>query len=213
MQDVLLLPKSVFSDPWNDKTGKKRIIYAPHHSIKGTNGTGIEFSTFLEYGESILELAKKYKERVTMAFKPHPNLYMKLVDIWGQQKTDGYYEEWQSLDNTQVEDGEYMGLFKYSDAIIHDCASFIVEYMYMDKPAMYLVSESNRIEDMFDFVQKAYMNYEHGRSLRDIDNFIVNVIYGIDKKRDERHAYIQSNLRTPNGKSACENIIDAIIGR
>lgn len=211
MQDILLQPKECFVDPWKDKTGKKRIIYAPHHSIKGTNGDGIEFATFLEFGESIMELANKYSDSITIAFKPHGTLYAKLIKAWGKEKTEAYYKKWGQMPNTQYEDGDYVSLFKYSDAIIHDCASFIIEYLYMDKPSMFLVSESNSIEDMFGFVQKGYMSYEHGKSLYDIEEFIKRVITGVDVKKEERHNCIQNELMPPGGKFASENIINEIL--
>ncbi len=211
MQDILLQPKENLVDPWKDKTGKKRIIYAPHHSIKGTNGDGIEFATFLEFGEPLLKFAKKYSDKISIAFKPHGTLYPKLVRLWGKDKTDAYYSEWAQMPNTQYEDGDYVSLFKYSDAIIHDCASFIIEYLYMDKPSMYLVSESNSIEDMFGFVQKGYMSYEHGQNINDIEGFIQRVVAGVDVKKDERHNCIMNELLPPYGKSSCENIINMIL--
>lgn len=212
MQDILMLPKSEFSDPWKDKSGKKRIIYAPHHSIKGTNGEGIEFATFLDYGEFILQLAKKYKDKITVAFKPHPHLYNKLIIIWGKERTNEYYNSWKNLDNTQLETGEYVNLFKYSDAIIHDSASFILEYLYMDKPAMYLVSESNSLDDMYDFVQKGFYCYEHGKNSDDIENFIKRVIEEKDVKVNKRQEYIRQYLLPPGGRTASENIINSILG-
>lgn len=212
MQDLLLQPKESFDDPWNDCTGKKRIIYAPHHSIKGTNGEGIEFATFLEYGEFILELAKKYADKITIAFKPHPNLYMKLLRIWGEEKTISYYKEWDVLQNTQIVTGDYVALFKYSDAIIHDCASFIVEYLYVNKPSMYLIAETNNIDDMFSFVKEGYFCYEHGKGNDDIEHFINNVISNIDLKKTIRSDYYFKQLIPPGGNTACTNIINSILG-
>jgi len=212
IQDLLYQPKESFSDPWKDKTGKKRIIYAPHHSFKGTNGSGIEFSTFLEFGESLLELAKKYEEQIAIAFKPHPNLYMKLLDIWGEEKTDNYYKTWEELPNTQLETGEYWGLFKYSDAIIHDSASFIVEYLYMDNPSMYLVAETNNFDDMFEFVRKGLKCYELGSCIGEIEGFINAVLLGNDRKKELRQQYLTTELSIPNGMTACDNIINSILG-
>lgn len=212
IQDMLLLSKENFSDPWRDKTEKKRIIYAPHHSIKGTNNGGIEYATFLEIGESVLDYAKKYHDKITIAFKPHPFLYVKLLEIWGKDRTDRYYQKWRELSNTQYENGEYFGLFKYSDAIIHDSASFIVEYLYIDKPSLFLVSESNSTNDMFDFVVEGYNCYEKGRKAEDVENFIKNVIDGTDVKKNERQEYISKQLAPIGGHSACENIINSILG-
>ena len=211
IQDTLLLPKENFEDPWKDKSGKKRIIYAPHHSFKGSNGDGIEFATFLDYGEDLLKLAQKYHDEITIAFKPHPFLYIKLLDLWGKEKTEAYYNAWKTLSNTQYVDGDYIGLFKYSDAIIHDSASFIVEYLYMDKPSMFLLSESNNIDDMFDYVKECFYSHEHGYNNNDIESFIQNVIKGTDSKYEQRHKCIIHNLMPPNGLSACTNIINAIL--
>ena len=206
-----LQPRESFDDPWIDKTGKKRIIYAPHHSFKGVNGDGIEFATFLDFGEAILAFAKKYQDKVTFAVKPHPFLYIRLLDIWGKEKTDAYYKQWQELPNTQFENEEYFGLFKYSDAIIHDCASFLVEYLYMDKPSLFLVADSNNIEDMFDFVKECFYSHEHGFSANDIEQFINNVIKGIDNKAEKRRECINKHLIPPHGNSACHNIVNSIL--
>lgn len=211
MQDILLSDKNNFVDPWKDRTGKKRIIYAPHHSIKGTNGEGVEFATFLDNGEAILEMAKKYSDKITVAFKPHGTLYPKLVKIWGKERADAYYKEWENLPNTQYEDGEYVGLFKYSDAIIHDCASFILEYLYMDKPSMYLVAKSNNIDEMFDYVKGGYDCYEHGHTIEDIESFLNRVIEDKDVKKIQRNYYLREQLLPPGGNSACANIINSIL--
>lgn len=214
MQDALLLSKDAFVDPWLDKTGKKRIIYAPHHSIKGTNGEGVELSTFLDFGEPILELVKKYSKDITVAFKPHPNLYNKLVAIWGQEKTDDYYNTWKNLPNTQLILGEYMGLFKYSDAIIHDSASFLLEYLYMNNPSMYLVKgeDSSITDGMYDYVKEAFNCYEKGHREDEIELFIENIIQGEDSKKNNRSAFVKEVLLPPGGKTACDNIIDSLLG-
>ena len=211
IQDELQLPPECFDDPWKDKTGKKRIIYAPHHSFKGVNGDGIEFATFLDYGEVMLELAKKYKDQITIAFKPHPYLYIRLLDVWGKERTDAYYNEWKNMPNAQFENGAYYGLFKYSDAIIHDCASFIVEYLYTDKPSMFLVAESNNIDDMFDYVKDCYYSHEHAYNSSEIESFINDVIIGEDKKKEQRRDCIKKHLMPQNGMSACDNIINCIL--
>lgn len=211
IQDILMQSKDHFDDPWKDKTNKKRIIYAPHHSIKGTNGDGIEFSTFLEFGEAILEYAKKYKDKITIAFKPHPNLYMKLIKIWGKERTDNYYNSWSQLPNTQLETGDYIGLFKYSDAIVHDSSSFLIEYLYMDNPSMYLLSESNNFEDLLDYARGALDCYEKGQSVEDVEKFIVDILHGNDQMRNNRRRYYDEYLMPPGSGNACENIIDAIL--
>lgn len=211
MQDRLCMPKNFYNDTWKDDKGRKRIIYAPHHSFKGSNTCGVEYATFLEYGEFILKMAKKYSDRVYFAFKPHPTLYPKLQKIWGKDRTDKYYKEWQKMENSQYSPGEYSGLFMHSDAMIHDCGSFQVEYLYTHNPVLYLVSEGHNTKDQNEFGKAAFEQHYKAYSTKDIEKFILNVINGIDERREERKQFFDRYLLPPNGKSACENIISAIL--
>ena len=213
MQDLLLLSPANFSDPWKKLKNHKRVIYAPHHSIPGTNGSYIEYSTFLIFGEYILQLAQKYKDSVQWAFKPHPTLYPKLLKIWGKDRTDNYYNSWRNLENTQVALGEYVGLFKYSDAMIHDCSSFVIEYLFVQKPVMFLQVDSKQTDiHQGKFSKEALKVHVLGHSERDIENFIINVINGVDEMCSKRKNYFQEYLLPPNNRTACDNIISALLG-
>lgn len=214
MQDILLLSKDNFEDPWKDKTGKKRIIYAPHHSLKGTNGGFIEYSTFLENGEFILELAQKYSDSFTWAFKPHPTLYPKLLNLWGKERTDKYYNAWEKIGIGQLELGEYVGLFKHSDAMIHDSCSFITEYMYTQKPVMFLEEKQRTAEEMLlgEFGYKSYKQHYHGQTHKQIESFIIDVLNSVDLNIEQRIKFFDESLLPPNARTACENIMNEILG-
>lgn len=213
VQDMLMSSKENFQDPWKRTSGKKRIIYAPHHSLKGTNPGGVEYGTFLEFGEIMLELAKKYSNQVQFAFKPHPTLYQKLLKIWGGERTEQYYVQWSSLPNCQIEEGDYMGLFKYSDAMIHDCSSFEVEYLYTGNPVLYLVFDKekhNKHQNAFG--EKAFYVHYHANSVEKIESFIIDVINGKDLMRSQREEFYNQFLIPPKGKTASDNIINSILG-
>lgn len=208
--DDLLLPKTSYNDPWKKVDGNcKRIIFAPHHTIFSDLYT---YATFFEYCDFMLELVNKYKDSVQWAFKPHPLLKAKLYKVWGAEKTDVYYSKWEKFDNTQIAEGEYMGLFKYSDALIHDCGSFKLEYLYTGNPVLYL----SKSDQEFD-----YPNWQTQESLRlhyrastkdDIEKFVKNVINGVDSLKQDREGFVKNVLTPPNGKTACQNIINAILG-
>lgn len=200
------------NDPWKKQLcDKKRIIYAPHHSILNRDIAGM--GTFKLYGLGILNFAKKYQNEVQWVFKPHPFLETKLRKIYGNAWVDDYYNSWNELPNTQVELGNYIDIFKTSDALIHDCGSFIIEYIYMHKPALYLNDPQNtkkaRLNQMTldckDLHVQAYQ-------LDDVEMFIKDVIKGKDLMRDAREAYYKSNLLPPLGLSTSENIINSILG-
>lgn len=212
-QDALNLPISSYLDPWKNYGERKRIIYAPHHSFPGTNKGGVEYATFLEFGDFILKMANKYADKVQWAFKPHPTLKRKLNEIWGTERTNAYYKAWELMDNTQYEQGAYDSLFKYSDAMIHDCSSFTVEYHYTKNPVMFLVMGRHRIEDQNEFGQEAYKCHYEGHTEEEIEAFINNVINNVDPLKQRRCDFYKKYLLPPNGQSACDNIIDAILGQ
>lgn len=197
------------NNPWINSNDRKRIIYAPHHSI--TPDEPLHIGTFLENCDLMLELAEKYSDKVQWAFKPHPVLYSKLCSLWGKKKTDSYYNQWNNLQWSQVETGKYSQLFKYSDAMIHDCASFAVEYLFVNKPVMYLTKGKHLEPKLNDFFIKALDIHELGYTPEEIETFIRNVIIGNDVKMEQRNEFISDYLNPPFNKKACENIINCIL--
>lgn len=201
-------------NPWKNTSPKKRIIYAPHHTInskENQNLKGINYATILEHGEFMLDMAKKYKDKVHFAFKPHPYLKKKLIKVWGEERTEAYYREWEEMENSQLESGKYIGLFTFSDAMIHDCSSFTVEYYYAHRPVMYLVKDSHHAENGTKMLKEAFRLHYHGHTQEEIEQFIQNVINGKDVMSEERETFYKKYLVPPSAKSACDNIIDAIL--
>lgn len=152
------------------------------------------------------------KNDIQIVFKPHPLLLTKLYNIWGKEKTDHYYSQWEKGDNTQIALGDYVPLFLYSDAMIHDCGSFTVEYLYTKKPVMYLVKDEHHADDLNEFGKKAFDLHYKGRCVEDVENFIKDVIAGRDEKKNEREIFYQDYLLPPDGNTASDNIIKAILG-
>jgi hypothetical protein len=212
MQDELNIPKESYDDPWKSSQHKKRIIYAPHHSLPCLHG--MEYATFLENGEFMLEMMEKYKDKVQWSFKPHPLLYKRLLLVWGRERTDAYYKRWAEAENAQFENGKYIALFKYSDAMIHDCGSFTIEYHYTLNPVMYLLHGNNdhHTDNMARYAVQAFDLHYKGTNHQAIEQFIVNVINGVDPLRPQREKFYKECLIPPYGKSASENIINCILG-
>ena len=209
VMDDLMKDKNCFSDPWRVCGRKKRIIYAPHHTI---NDEEVHRSTFLLFGDFMLEMAEKYKDQVQWTFKPHPLLLKKLEKKWGKTRAEVYYDRWRQLENTQYEQGEYLGLFKYSDAMIHDCGSFMLEYLYIQKPVMYLVQDSVLSEDANYQTRKAFEMHYHGHCFQEIESFIQMVINGEDPKMNVRMSFYRDQLLPPDGNLVCDNVINSILG-
>lgn len=210
--DELCLPKESFEDVWKCKDSRKRIIYAPHHTIDDWHWQGIGYSTFIDYCQYMLALRDKYKEQVYFVFKPHPLLYGKLVERWGKEKAVEYYSAWDQPGVSNVESGDYISLFKHSDALIHDCGSFTVEYLYTDNPILYLDRGEDHVDNMIAYAKEAFDLHYHAKRAEDIERFVLSVINGEDVLKEQRMGFRERSLLPPNGKTACENIVNVILG-
>lgn len=211
--DSMLMKNHVPKDVWKIKDRKiKRIIWAAHHTIPGYGFT-LDFSTFLKYCNYMLELAEKYKDFIQIAFKPHPILRQNLnnPEVWGREKTDNYFKKWEDLENGQLNESDYLDLFITSDAMIHDCGSFTVEYLYTSKPVMFLIGDEN-ITDRYNDVGKiAFTKLYHGRKTEDIESFIVDVVINAnDPKKEDRIHFFNEVIKPPNNNTASENIFNIL---
>lgn len=190
---------------------KKRIIYAPHFSFEPDSI--LHYSTFLENGDFMLEMARKYADEVQFVFKPHPLLQPHLYKYWGKEKTDAYYAAWENLSNGQVEMGQYDDLFMTSDAMIHDCSSFTNEYMFTCNPVMYLMHDKSDSHgsNLNTFTRKAFDLHYKGTTHEEIEDFIQNVINGKDALLEQRKKYYAEYLKPVNNKMSVENIMGAVL--
>lgn len=192
-------------------TQQIKLIWAPHHTIGNLAEEAITFSTFLQYSDYMLEVAKKYKNILQIAFKPHPILKPKLYKhaLWGKERTDAYYHCWETMENTQLEMSDYIDLFMTSDAMIFDSVSFITEYLYTKKPALFLCREG--IEKQLNEMGKISWNIHYkANSKEDIDFFINLLLEGKDPLREGRVAFYKEYLMPINRQTATDNIYSAI---
>ena len=211
--DDYVLPAKV--DPWKVKDKRlKRIIWAPHFTI--VEGIGFaQISNFLNIAELMCSLALSYSNKITIAFKPHPRLYSELVKHpeWGEKRTNEYYNFWRNGPTTQLETGDFVDLFKGSDAMIHDCGSFTVDYLYFNKPVLYDNPDVDSAKETANEAgRKAYDVHYHITCNDDIKRFIDDVVLsGNDPLKQKREEYYQNYLLPPNGKTVAQNIYDDMI--
>ncbi|MBK7764430.1 MAG: hypothetical protein IPI46_13985 [Bacteroidetes bacterium] len=161
----------------------------------------------------LLQIAEKYEGLIQIAFKPLPLLKSKLYEHneWGREITDKYYKSWAELLNGQFAEGDYVDLFLTSDAMIHDCASFSVEYHYTKKPVMFMAGE-DVTKQLSDFGILAYNMHYKGTQKIDFEQFIEDVVLnGNDVMFAARQTFFSEHLLPPNAKSASQNMIDEIV--
>ena len=198
---------------WKEFPNKlaKRIIWAPHHSIEG-QGDGLDYSSFVNYSKYFVELLES-NNNIQMAFKPHPILKVKLYKDkdWGKEKTDAYFKKWDELPNGQLEEGDYIDLFFTSDAMILDSASFIVEYLYFDKPILFTMRDDN-VKERFNSFGRMVFNYMYtAKNSVEVENFIQDTVV---KKNDflstDRNQFMRDTILPESGRTASENIFNIL---
>ena len=114
------------------------------------------------------------------------------------------------MENTQIEQKNYVDLFITSDAIIMDSISFILEYMFVNKPSLYALKDGNT-QSKFNILGKlAFETLYKSSSEEDIIDFIENqVLKEIDPLKRQRSKFAKEYLVPPNGKMP-ENIYNHI---
>lgn len=174
---------------WKNYATHKKVIFAPHHTIN--KDFSLQLGNFLEYAEFIKDLVVETRESISWSFKPHPMLKEKLYEHndWGVVRTDAYYEFWTFQSNTQLDTGEYIALFVQSDAMIHDSASFIAEYIFANKPVLYLMNQNTR-KNLNSFGNACLDVSSEAWDMQDIRKFIKSLVFDRDEKRKFRDIFI-----------------------
>jgi hypothetical protein len=177
---------------------RKKIIIAPHHTIGNEYKNIFQLSNFLFYADFFLELPKKYPE-IDFVFRPHPLLFVRLRqnDMWGKEKADKYIQH--LLTNTNViysDGGDFIKLFAQSSAIIHDCGSFIYDYLFTGKPCCYMLKNKETLKQLNTLAVKSINCYYIAENSNDILSFIENVVIaGYDYKKNARIEFADKNLK------------------
>ncbi len=171
---------------------RKRVILSPHHTID-KDSDGLALSTFLVNSEMYLKLPEMFPE-VDFVFRPHPLLFPRLATSkwWGEEKTSAYRAKMETFPNVEFQQGgDYFETFADSDALIHDCGSFLAEYFYTGKPQCYLLENDATVERQFlPFSRKLLEHVERAYAEDDVVAFIRRVVLECDDpRREERDAF------------------------
>lgn len=193
----------------------KKVIIAPHHSFLGYGG--ILYSTFQWNMYFWIYLAKKYKKQISFVFKPHPNLRARAIEAGvfrDAQDFEHYISLWEELPNGRVSMEEsYLELFATSDGMIMDSNSFLAEYMYVNKPLLFLTREEQTFNELGRKILNAY-DQKDGRDYVEIERFLEDIVLnGNDNKKEVREKYFKSYLDycSLNGCLAGQKIYNDII--
>lgn len=171
-----------YEEPKN-KT-RKKILIAIHHTIVMKE---FPLSNFLEYYDFIPQLPELFPD-VDFVFRPHPLLFTAMINegFWTQEQVDEYLRKLEEKHIEYSTGGDYLKLFAECDAMINDCGSFTVEWLYTRKPACFLYSSRLTDDKLADLMLEAIKSQYVAHSREDIMNFITKFINGtVENKIDE----------------------------
>lgn len=196
--------------------GGKTILLCPHHTLDRVPGE-LALSTFLKNADLLQRLPEMFPE-ITFVFRPHPLLFPRLATDkwWGPEKTAAYEKAMEAHPNVVFQrGGDYFEAFRNSDALIHDCGSFLAEYFYTGMPQCYMLEGEETLRDQFlpfartlaDHVRKAYAD-------EDVIGFVRDVAAGRDPDHDARAAFAAKEVcvNHPDATAAVVAAISAPLG-
>lgn len=132
--------------------GLFQILWTPHHTIHADG-----FSSFFVFMEYFKGLAERIESGVYVIFRPHPELFNRLIENGYGHIAKNYYEFWEKAPNGSFDGGNYMNSFISSDICVNDSESFLVLYSFTNKPQLITLKnvKSDFIPFIKNFVDKA----------------------------------------------------------
>ncbi len=183
-----------YSTLLEEKSDKKSIILAPHHTIDDSNMVSV--GSFLETNKILLYLPKRFPQ-INFVFRPHPLLFEVLKKYWSKTEIDAWLKDFLSNKNTEYStEGNYLQLFKNSSALIHDCGSYMAEYFYTGKPCAFMYKSSLNLDKTLTIFGKECLdNHYPLKSEDDYIHFIQDVVIdGKDSKKFKRDEFAREKV-------------------
>ena len=193
---------------------RRKVIVCPHHTIDREADGALALSTFLENGDLFLELPAMFPE-IDFVFRPHPLLFVRLATPkwWGERRTAEYCAKMESFPNVEFQKGgDYFASFAESDAMIHDCGSFLAEYFYTGKPQCFMLGATKAAEGQFLPFGRGLLDHAYRASTReDIVDFIRRVVVaGEDPMKAERERFAREEVCV-NHPHATDAVIEGVM--
>ena len=194
---------------------RKKVIVCPHHTIDRSADALLALSTFPANADALLRLPEEFPE-VDFVFRPHPLLFVRLASPkwWGEERVAAYCARMKAHPNVEFQQGgDYFATFAESDALIHDCASFLAEYFYTGRPQCFMLEGMKTVDRHFlpfsrrllDHAYKAFTEADIVAFVRDV------VLKGEDPLAEGRARFAAEEVCV-NHPNAAGRVVDAVVG-
>ena len=175
--------------------------------------------TWYQWNFASIDLLEKAAEWVlshkdcTLIWRPHP-MTKSVVKLYTPQ----HYDQLKKLENlfktterlVYDDHASYENSFCNSDAMISDASTMMVQYLMMDKPAMWVKIPGKYLPiDTKEgvFVSPKWM--EEGTSIEKITQFMQRVLEGVDKNQAIRAEVMQEDMPMADG-DATKRIVEYV---
>lgn len=165
---------------------RRAVLWNAHFSFDSD-----QWSTFDRLAESIFE-AFRARPGLALLFRPHPLLWKKLVNlgILAAGEIDGFKRELRSLGVVVDEHEDHRHAFAASTAMISDASSFLLEYLVVGRPVLYL---ENRYGFGLNEEGMALVpNYQVAQTGAEIGAFLDQLLRGEDPLKARRAAAVEA---------------------
>jgi hypothetical protein len=159
--------------------GRFKILYCPHHSV------GL-WSTFDRNSEVVRDFVV-HDESVCLVFRPHPGLPIKLEadGVIGQDDLRRRFTSDRMLYNGSI---PYYGMFHWSDIMVTDASSFLIQFAPTKKPIVFLDNSRNG-RGIDETIRPEIMkSYYVAQDVAELVETLSLLQSGADPKRPERLA-------------------------
>lgn len=182
-----------------------RILWTPRWSLDNKFGG----SHFLDYKDNFIELSKKYGEKITLFFRPHPNLLEYLTD--NKLMTNEEIAEYKArlIENKIILHKNYSNLnetIANVDIFLTDYSSIMVEFFLTGRPIIYCefsyAVPLPEYEEMF-----AAMYIAH--TWEEVERYLDDLIAGNDSLFEKRQEIAKQIYEKHIG--AAEKIVDRVV--
>ena len=148
---------------------------------------------------------------IDFVFRPHPLLFarMALNKVWTDEQIDDYLTEISRAGIEYSVGGDYLKLFSECDAIINDCGSFTLEWLFTGKPGCFVYNDELKDEHLTSQMKEAIKRYKIARSEDDIIGFIKEICITDMKPEYAMDDWVRENIAI-NYPNVAKRILDEL---
>ncbi len=201
MDDLVSIPET--------KHDRLKILISPHHTVQYEQAP---LSNFLRLYKEILLLPDLYPE-IDFVFRPHPLLFptLRSCGLWDDERIDQYLSDLARKGVVYSPEGDYLHLFRECDAIIHDCGSYTVEWLFTGKPACFVRNPVLKDSQLTRLMLEAMKQHCIAKDFDDIRMFINELLVSPDRKRQISKSFLDGiMINYPNVSAYVAREIDLL---